>query len=247
MPVVKRPKLRMARFNNYLFPLTRSDFDILRQHNITTFRIERSLFDTLAKTLLADYLPEVVPFGKQVFPQIISSAFDNLDTDQVRIKVEKNMLRIKYYDAYAEEFNKALAVFTNLLGRFSFSLRRDITKKVDSVNMVQFTAVFDQTISPSAFYGVHIHENKETSVSIRLSHFARLTLRKAPSNLNVNRMALQIVFEDKEAGTAEERWREVFVRTFELQSMDENELAEAAKFFIGLTSYKLEHTHSNKN
>ena len=107
-----------------------------------------------------------------------------------------------------------------------------MSARTDYVHRVQYTVVFDPTISPSLFYGVPRDDGVEGSTTLRLSNYARLTLRKAQSTLNVNRQALQIIFEDLQCG----KWVEVFTRSFETQSLEQEELLETAKFFIGMTS-----------
>lgn len=232
MPIVKRPIVRFARFKNWVFPLTRADFDILRENNVTTFRMDKAVLETVAKTLLKSHLPKIIPFGTEVFPKILETTLGALSKDKVRLMRDQNQLRIKYYDDYAEEFNAALIKFTQILGRFCFTLRKDISARTDDVHRVQYTVVFDPTISPSHFYGVPRDDGVEGSTTLRLSNYARLTLRKAQSTLNVNRQALQIIFEDLQCG----KWVEVFTRSFETHSLDQDELLETAKFFIGMTS-----------
>lgn len=232
MPVVKRPTLRMARFNEWVFPLTKADFEIMRANNVTTYRMNLEVFEMVSKTLLKAYLPKLTPFGRDVFPRILDTALKDVDPEQCRVTRDKNIIRIRYYDDYAEQFNAAFLKLSHLLGRFCFRLRRDFTAKKEGITRVQLAVVFDSSISPSHFYGVPQDETAESTVMLNLSRFARVSFRKSPSTLNANRTALQIVFEDKQG----ENFVEAFRRSFELHSMDQGELLKVASFFVAATS-----------
>ena len=226
-----KPVLRFASHGNFLFPLRRDDFDAIRNQQVTIFKIRTSAAEILKKNLLKEYRFSVVPFASTVFPSILRDTLKSISEDRMRLTAEGNKVTIKYTDDAAEEVNKQIIKFNNLLGRFCFKSTRE-SKTKDGINYARFIVKFDPTINPSSFYGDPCSEEAETETLITLSSYARVSLKKVRSKVYEGRMAFMMVFEDL-VGT---EWRESFTRCFEAHSLKEDELIGAANFFLGLTN-----------
>lgn len=226
-----KPVLRFASHGNFLFPLRRDDFDAIRNQQVTIFKIRTSAAELLKKNLLKDYRFSVIPFASAVFPTILRDTLKSITEDKIRVSVEGNKVTIKYTEEAAEEVNKQIIRFNNLLGRFCFKSIRE-SKLRDGIHYARFVVKFDPAINPSSFYGDPCSEEAETETLITLSSYARVSLKKTRSKVYEGRMAFQMVFEDL-VGT---EWHESFTRCFEAHSLKEEELISAANFFLGLTN-----------
>lgn len=226
-----KPVLQFASHGNYLFPLRRQDFDAIRSQHVTIFKIRTSAAETLKKNLLKDYRFSVTPFASKVFPTILRDTLKTVSEDKLRVAVEGNKVTLKYTEDAAEEVNKQIIRFNDLLGRFCFKSMRE-SKFRDGIHYARFIVKFDISINPSSFYGDPCSEEAETETLITLSSYARVSLKKTRSTVYEGRMAFAMIFEDL-VGT---EWRQSFTRCFEAHSLKEEELIAAANFFLGLTN-----------
>lgn len=231
--------LSLVRFRGEYFPFSETDFRLLRERNVSVFRISESTLDILSRTLLKGVKIEQHPWSK-VYSDIISSFQASLleaSAEGVfQFKQEKNWMTIMV-DTSDEETkesnlsacNRHVNQLTEYVGRYGIRAVQQ-EKDREGYRLVRITFNPDENIIPSFFFGCREDHNAPLFLELNLSSAARLKFQK---RLNLNgEPTFAVAFEDRFG----DHYAEAFTRGFPFSSLKPKDCEAAIEFFVNLHS-----------
>jgi hypothetical protein len=221
--------INLVDFKSELFPFAASDFQALKDHHVSVFRIPRPLLGTLQASLLKKCTVNVFPFS-EVYEGYSEKLQASLSP--ARVKFERNIILIAYEKSDTERINEICLRFQNFMGQYGMKATRETKPRDDSRMLARIEIKPDAEINPSFYFGDLVPESVEIA-RLHLSKVAALVFTSRPSKINVGRRTFGIDFQDKLG----DEWVTAFSRAFDLSSVSTREVTEIVNIFISLVHH----------
>jgi hypothetical protein len=226
--------ITLVRFKDELFPRSNEDFLLLKQSQVTVFRIPMNLLDYLKETLLKKINIKIVDFPSVYKEGVLKFKTSVLDPNEIRSKFDKNSILIGYKKDQIDLVNSSCVRLQHQLGRFGFKVLRENKpdhKRPDSHMVSRLEVTADPDLNPSYYFGDFIPELCENAI-VNLSASARLSFKSRASKLNPGKTTFCLEFQDKFG----EEWVPAFSRAFDLKSLDRGEVAVLINQLMSLSN-----------
>lgn len=220
--------INLVDFKSELFPFTDADFQALKDHHVSVFRIPRPLLGTLQASLLKRCTINVMPFS-DVYRKYAEKLQASLHP--ARVKFERNIVLIAYHKNDTEHVNGICSRFINFMGQYGMRAVRETRPRDNDQMLSRIEVKPDAEINPSFYFGDLIPESVEIA-RLHLSKVAALVFTSRMSRINIGRRTFGIEFQDKLG----DEWVTAFSRAFDLSSVSAREVTDIVNIFITLVN-----------
>jgi hypothetical protein len=220
----------LVKFRGEYFCLDEASYHILRDHQVTVFRIKAQTLDLLRSTLLKKVKINVHPWSN-VWPQMRDRFLSKLPKEGIETNCDGNSILIgisKMLDP--EEIQGAdryiqmrISQMQELIGRYGI---RTVIKTKENTGYKMFKLLFvpDESIMPSFYFG--LSPKSPVTKYFYLSPTCRVEFTRKQSASGDN--LIHLAFEDKLG----DNWSQTVVRSFPIKNLKPSSIEEMLSFFI---------------
>ena len=232
--------LSLVKLQGEYFPLAEADYRLLRERNVSVFRITEDTLNILSSALLKGVKIEQHPWGK-VYPKLLESFKQSLlskatSDDAFGFKEETKTIIVmtdtsnpKTADSNKNECSQAANQLAEFMGRYGIRTKTD-TKQKDGYSLTRLSFSLDENIVPSFYFGCKDDYNAPLFLDFNLSPVAKLKFSK---RLSLNGSpTFSVTFEDRFG----DHYEESFVRGFPFKDLLVKDCEAAIEFFVNLHS-----------
>lgn len=231
--------LTLVSFKREYFPHTKEDFNLMKSRLVTVFRIPESMLSFLQGSLLKNLKINIVSFHDVYESELEKIIQEHLEGNSA-YKVDKNKLLLSYKKSNIDKVNAAYTSFNHSMGRYGFRVIRENRAHPTSPEtkiLSKFEVRHDPELNPSFFFGDLIPEVVEVA-RVHLSPSAALSFKSRPSVHNQGKTTFLVQFEDKFG----KDWSTAFSRSFDLSSLDGQEVAALTNLMMSLVNHSKAYT-----
>lgn len=226
--------IELVKFRGEYFPLDESSYHILRDYNVTVFRIPQQTLDLLKSTLLKK-VKIIVYVWSAIYPELIKRFLSKLPKEGVQVKAEANWILIGInknldtdeIEAVERHVQTRCGQLQDMTGRYGIRISAK-SKENDGFKLTKLVLTPDDSILPSFYFGVN--PKAPITQHFYLSSTCRVEFTKKQAISGGNLM--HIAFEDKLGDT----WSQTVVRSFPISKITKSTVEETLAFFISLHS-----------